>query len=242
MRESFNVDHVTTNEKSSHFQVVLYIFKDNEAVFKMIIEGTNPTVRHVFPNPQSCTWLVVWQNQFGPKIQIKNVDMKKTNSQTCWRKAISPLLIGIIFSVRLTSWVFRCSLAAILVQSLNPKTMSERQMQEEKPGEEERVVANSKQLMSSVSKIANQSWTALGSSASNSPGTLKAHSSKTDPLRKVWMKTQHRGLKCGIRMQTRSPARWDPWRKRQRNPLVQSYLTTIWKCPAKMLAIWRKSL
>ena len=27
-------------------------------------------------NPQSCAWLVIWQNQFGPKIQIKCVDTR----------------------------------------------------------------------------------------------------------------------------------------------------------------------
>ena len=53
-------------------------------------------------------------------------------------------------------------------------------MQEEKPGEEERMVAKSKPMMSLVSKTANQSPTALGSSASNSQETLKAHSSNSD--------------------------------------------------------------
>ena len=38
----------------------------------------------------------------------------------------------------------------------NHKTMSKRQMQEEKPEEEERVVAKSKPMMSLVSKTANR--------------------------------------------------------------------------------------
>ena len=71
------------------------------------------------------------------------------------------------------------------------KAMSKRQMQEEKPGEEERVVDKSKSMMFLGSKTANRAPTALGSSASNSPGTLRAQSSSSDrtsmgnPLRKV---------------------------------------------------------
>ena len=59
--------------------------------------------------------------------------------------------------------------------------MSKRQMQEEKPGVEERVVAKSKPMMSSVLKTAKQCPTALGSSAFNSSkAPLKAQSSKSD--------------------------------------------------------------
>ena len=53
-------------------------------------------------------------------------------------------------------------------------------MQEEKPGEEERVAAKSKPLWSLVLKTADHSPIALGSSASHSPGTLKAQSSNSD--------------------------------------------------------------
>ena len=69
-------------------------------------------------------------------------------------------------------------------------------------------------MMSSVSKTADQSPTALGSSASASPGTLGAHSSSSDRtgVEKSVAKAVNEhtaGLKCGIRMQTRSPA-WEP--------------------------------
>ena len=56
------------------------------------------------------------------------------------------------------------------------------------------------------------------------------------------MKTQHRVPKCGIRMQTRSPVGGDPWRKRQRKQVVQSYLTTTLRYPGTMLAVLRKSI
>ena len=43
-----NQDHVTTNAHDSQGNAAqLYIFEDNEAVIKMIIEGRNPTMRHV---------------------------------------------------------------------------------------------------------------------------------------------------------------------------------------------------
>ena len=73
--------------------------------------------------------------------------------------------------------MFSCSHSSPIY---NPQTMSKRQMQEEKRGEEERVVAKSKPMMSSVSKTANRSPTALGSSASDRTGTLGAHSSNSD--------------------------------------------------------------
>ena len=59
------------------------------------------------------------------------------------------------------------------------KIMSKRQ-QEGKPGEEERVVAESKPMMSLVSKIANRSSTALRSGGSNSPGILGTSSYSSD--------------------------------------------------------------
>ena len=46
--------------------------------------------------------------------------------------------------------------------------------------EEERVVPKSKPMWNLVSKIVDQSPTALGSSASNSPGKVKAHSSNSE--------------------------------------------------------------
>ena len=58
--------------------------------------------------------------------------------------------------------------------------MSKRQMQEEKLGEEERVVAKSKLMMNLESKTAKQSPKALGLSASDIQGPLEAHSLNSD--------------------------------------------------------------
>ena len=42
-----NIDCVPSNVQSSHEEVLLYVFEDNEAVIKMIIKGRSPTMRHV---------------------------------------------------------------------------------------------------------------------------------------------------------------------------------------------------
>ena len=42
----------------------------------MIIKGRSPTNETCFTDPQSCCGLVVWQDQFGPKVQIRYIDSK----------------------------------------------------------------------------------------------------------------------------------------------------------------------
>ena len=65
--QSSDVDFVLTNTHS-HNESQLYIFDDNEAVIKMIIKGRSPHDETCVQNEQSCSWLVVQQNQFGTKI------------------------------------------------------------------------------------------------------------------------------------------------------------------------------
>ena len=67
-----NPDHVTKNANSSQCEAQLYIFEDNEAVIKMI-QRTKSNNETRVPDPQSCSWLVVWQNQLGP-------------NQICWHQ------------------------------------------------------------------------------------------------------------------------------------------------------------
>ena len=69
---------VFTNSHSSQGESQLYIFKDDEAVIKMIIKGRSPTMRHVSRTHRvALDWLIDRIN-FGRKIQIKYVDTKKT--------------------------------------------------------------------------------------------------------------------------------------------------------------------
>ena len=92
--ELFNVDHVTTNAsqrvindldtvdvihpnvQSSHQEALLYVFEDNEAVIKMIIEGRSPTMRHVSRTHRvAFHWMFDRINR-DPKNEIKYVDTK----------------------------------------------------------------------------------------------------------------------------------------------------------------------
>ena len=41
------VDFIPSNVQSSHQEALLYVFEDNEAVIKIIINGRSPTMRHV---------------------------------------------------------------------------------------------------------------------------------------------------------------------------------------------------
>ena len=42
-----DIDSVLSNVQSARQEALLYVFKDNEAVIKMIINGRSPTMRHV---------------------------------------------------------------------------------------------------------------------------------------------------------------------------------------------------
>ena len=133
----------------------------------------------------------------------------------------------IIFFVCSTSWAFRCSPAVTSHFSPidNPQTMSKKQTEEEKPGEEESVVATSKPMWNLVSKTAGQSPVALGSSASCSPWTLKAQISNPDltgtgrPMaRSLDENTASSSQVWHSDVNTNTSTGEDPWRKRQRNP------------------------
>ena len=50
-----NVDFISSNVNSSRQEALLYVFEDNEAVIKMIIEGKKPDNETCFQNPQSCS-------------------------------------------------------------------------------------------------------------------------------------------------------------------------------------------
>ena len=75
-----NVDHVSSNVRSSQFGAVLYVFEGNEAVIKMIIKGRSPTMRHVSrTHTVALDWLFdTWIQSFKSSMSTPN-----TNSQTC---------------------------------------------------------------------------------------------------------------------------------------------------------------
>ena len=71
-----NVDLVPSNVHFSHQEALLYVFEDNEAVIKMIINGRSPTMRHVSRTHKvALDWLFDRTN-LDPKIQIKYINTK----------------------------------------------------------------------------------------------------------------------------------------------------------------------
>ena len=78
-----NVDCVPSNVQSSRQEALLYVFEDNEAVIKKIMNGRSPTMRHVSRTHRvALDWLFDRIN-LDPKIQIKYIDTKKNNLLTC---------------------------------------------------------------------------------------------------------------------------------------------------------------
>ena len=74
INDMYNVDFLPSNVQSSHQEALLYIFEDNEAVIKIIIKGTSPTMRHVSRTHRvALDW---WLDRItlDSKIQIKYID------------------------------------------------------------------------------------------------------------------------------------------------------------------------
>ena len=71
-----DIDAVPSNLQSASREASLYVFKDNEAVIKMIMKGRSPTMRHVSRTHRvALDWLFDRIN-LDPKIQIKYIDAK----------------------------------------------------------------------------------------------------------------------------------------------------------------------
>ena len=178
-------------------------------------------------------------------ITKSNMLTPKTNSQTCWRKAISPVM-----SESSSPFVQHHELFDVLSQpfqsnlNLQPSNHVEEADTGRKTGEEERVWRNRNQWWDQCRRLPiglQQHWvrvhqTALGHSEHRV--RIQTVLVRGERLREVWMKPQHRVLKCGTRMQTRLPALENPWRKRQRELLVQRYLTTTSRYP--ILPSWER--
>ena len=71
-----SIDCVPSNVQFSHQEALLFVFEANEAVFKMIIKGRSPTMRHVSRTRRvALDWLFDRINM-DTKIQIKYIDTK----------------------------------------------------------------------------------------------------------------------------------------------------------------------
>ena len=76
MNDLDNVDFISPNVNSSRQEALQYVFEDNEAVIKMIINGRSPTMRHVSRTHRvALDWLFDRIN-LDSKIQIRYIDTK----------------------------------------------------------------------------------------------------------------------------------------------------------------------
>ena len=145
----------------------------------MIIKERSPTMRHVSRTHRvALDWLFDKIN-LDPKIQITYVDTKnqladmltKVNfTRDEWNHFLR-LFNNMSFSM------FSCSHISPID---NPKTMSKRQMQEGKLGQEEIVVAKSNLKVSFLVGDCQSVSNCTGFECISQPGTLKAHSSNLD--------------------------------------------------------------
>ena len=148
-----------------------------------------------------------WIQKFKSKTSIQ-----KTNSPTFWRKAVSFVMNGIIFSVCSTSWTFQCFLVAMSVQLKILKPCRRGRYTKEDQEKMNVWLRNEKPMWTLASQTVDRSPRALGLSASHSPETLDV-----------------------------KPVRGDWWWKRHRIPLLQDCLTKTWRYPGTMLTILRMS-
>ena len=151
-----NVDSVTSNAKLSHFGALLNIFEDNEAVTKMIIRGKSPTMRHVSRAHRDALDWSFDRISLEPEIQIKYVDTQNQLADMLTkgnfiRDELNLLLC--LFNIMDISQFASGHFSS----TSSSQTMSKRLIQQERPGEEARVVAKSKTMRSLVSKTVDQS-------------------------------------------------------------------------------------
>ena len=147
-----NIDHIPSNAMNSDSSAMLYVFDDNEAVFKMIIKGRSPTMRNVSRTHRELLWIgcltgLIWTPKFKSVTLTPN-----TKSQTCWLKETSHVMSGTIF----------CSICCTKNFSLiSCSTMAKRIQNQE---EEERAVSKSR-----PSAMIFSSFIATSSSTASSP-------------------------------------------------------------------------
>ena len=164
-----NVDFIPSNVNSSHQEVLLYVFEDNEAALKMIIKGRSPTIRHVSRTHRVALDWLFDRIILDPKIQIKYIDTKNQ-------------LADILTKGNFTHDEWNHLLCLFNINhfsSINgPEAMSKRT---QKDSGEERVTAKSKPMMNLVSRRSERNPDVLASPASQSPGKTR-YESQNVPL------------------------------------------------------------
>ena len=165
-----NIDHISSNTIHSGAGAMLYVFEDDEAVIKMMINGRSPTMRHVSRTHRvALDWLC---DRINLELQIKHVDTKNqladiptkgSFTRDEWNHLLRLFNISHLSSLR-------CTNSFSLISCI---TMAKR-IQEQK--EEERVVSKSRPAVMNMSSYLMSSSSSAASSpiASKSPVTFGA--------------------------------------------------------------------
>ena len=152
-----DVVFVSSNVNSSRHEALLYVFEDNAAVIKMIIKGTNPTMRHVSRTHRvALDWLFDRIN-LDHQIQIKYIDTKNQ-------------LADILTEGNFTrdEWYhLLCSFNINHFSSTNCLEVMSKITHED--AGEERVTAKSKPMLNLVSRCSVRDPNVLATTASESP-------------------------------------------------------------------------
>ena len=170
-----NVDLVPSNVQSSHQEALLYVFEDNEAVIKIIINGRSPTLRHVSRTHRvALDWLFDRINS-DPKIQIKYIDTKNQLADILTKRNFTR-----------DEWNHLLSLFNIshFSSTVCSEAMAKRLQQD---SGEERVTAKSRPMMSHIARVPSN----VSSSTSVSPG--KRSCGSQDPGSSIAKKVERSG-------------------------------------------------
>ena len=149
-----DIDAVPSNVQSARQEVLLYVFEDNEAVIKMIINGRSPTMRHVSRTHRvALDWLFDRIN-LDTQIQMKYIDTKNQLADILTRRNFT-----------LDEWNHLLTLFNISHFSPTACTAAMAKRAQQGSGEE-RVTAKSRPMMNLTARMPS----VVSSSTSSNPG------------------------------------------------------------------------
>ena len=177
-----NIDSVPSNVQSSRQEALLYVFEDNEAVIKRIIKGRSSTMGHVSRTHRVATDWFFDKINLHPEIQkpkieeLSNILTKGNFTLHDWNQ------ISFLFHIN-------------HFNSTNGSDAMPKRKQ--KDSGEERVTANSKQMMSFVSRC-TETPDVHAPNASESPGkTLSSSTEHPRTKRHVYVRLLIKSLRMG---------------------------------------------
>ena len=138
------------------FQVTerFYMFKDTEAVIKMIITGRSPTMRHLSRTHRVAREWLFDRINLDPKIQIKYIDTKHQLADTLTKGNVTrDGWDNLLHLFNISHYSFLCCAQSFRLICC-PKTMAKR-MQERK--EEDRIVSKSKPMAMNLASTVSTS-------------------------------------------------------------------------------------